>query len=225
MIRTARTALLIGAMMFTVGIGTMIARQGANETQAGPSLDTLIPKHFGDWMEEPIGVVKVVDPQLQDVLDADYSQVVNRFYINPERYLIMVSVAYGSGGGPLKLHKPETCYSGDGFTVLSTDTSRLATSFGEIPVRRLLTRKGPREEQVMYWLRVGDQAVPAWQSKLVELAYMVTGRTADGLIFRISSIDRDPSRALRLQSQFVEQLLGTITPAERRHLSGLGDLE
>ena len=217
--------MLIGAMMFVAGVGTMVAPQEGKEAHPGPALDTLIPKQFGDWMEEPGGIVKVVDPQLQDVLDADYSQVVNRFYINPERYLIMISIAYGSGAGPLQLHKPETCYSGDGFTVLRTSASRLTTRFGEIPVRRLLTRKGPREEQVMYWLRVGDQAVPAWQSKLVELAYLVTGRTADGLIFRISSIDRDPSRAQQLQSQFIEQLLGTITPAERRHLSGLGDLK
>ena len=222
MMHTGRIALAIGVLMLVASIGTSFGRLGGADVRQGPELETLIPAQFGNWMEDTSGSVKVVDPRVQEVLDSDYSQVVNRFYINPERYLIMLSVAYGAAEGPLKLHKPETCYSGSGFTVLDAEASRLNTNYGEIPVRRMLTRKGPREEQVMYWLRVGDKTVPAWQSKLVELGHMLTGRTPDGLVFRISSIDRDRSQAVRLQNEFVSDLLESMPPADRRHLIGLG---
>ena len=62
-----------------------------------------------------------------------------------------------------------------------------------------------------------------WQSKLVELSYVITRRIPDGLLFRVSSIDPDQARANRVQRQFVDQLLQTLSPPDRKRLSGLGD--
>src|SRR6185436_3636699 len=115
------------------------------------------------------------------------------------------------------------CYPGAGFTVHRRDTSQIATRFGEIPVRRLFTSKGARVEPLTYWVTVGDQAVQGWQGKLVELSYTLTGRIPDGLIFRVSSIDPDQARANKLQDQFINQLLQSLAPADRKRLSGLGD--
>jgi EpsI family protein len=83
--------------------------------------------------------------------------------------------------------------------------------------------KGPRVEPLTYWVRIGDKAVRGWQWKLVELSYVFTGQIPDGLIFRVSSIDRDQSRANRFQDQFITQLLQAVPAGERRRLSGLGD--
>ena len=221
--RANRMALLIATLMLSTSIGTLVARQVTKVRPPELSVEAMIPKQFGDWLEQPSGIVEVVDPQLQEQLDKDYSEIVNRYYVNAERYMIMLSVAYGSGPGPLKLHKPETCYSGSGFTVLNTRSSRIETPFGTIPARRLLTSKGPREEPVTYWLTVGDMAVTPWQSKLVELGHVLTGRVPDGLVFRISSIDRDLDRATQLQDQFVSQLLASVSSQQRKRLSGLGE--
>jgi EpsI family protein len=224
--RSSRTAFVIAALMVAASIGAVVARPDIRTASRGPafSLEDMVPKHIGDWREEPQLIVQVVNPQIQEVLDKTYNQVLARSYVNAEGYRIMLSVAYGSDQrGPWRAHEPEMCYAGQGFTLQSRQNSQLATPFGEIPVRRLLMSKGPRVEPLTYWVRIGNKAVQGWQWKLVELGYVVTGRVPDGLIFRVSSIDRDQARANRFQDQFINQLLQAMPPTERTRLSGLGN--
>jgi EpsI family protein len=222
-----RTAFVIAVLMFGASIGAVVARPEATiaDMQPAMSLEAIVPKAFGDWREEPERIVQVVNPQLQKTIETDYSEVLTRSYVNAEGYRVMLSLAYGSvQRGTLKLHKPEVCYSGQGFTLHRTRASRLATPYGEITVRRMFTRKGLREEPVTYWLRVGDKTVQAWQGKLVEVGYAVTGRAPDGLIFRISSIDSNQDRANQLHDRFIHELLGSVSPSERKYLSGLANM-
>lgn len=223
--RSIRTGLIIGGLMLAASVGAVVVRQGTKVVASEPTiaLEAVVPKQFGDWRHEPHRLIQVVNPQLEQKIKKDYSQTLTRTYANRDGYLVMLSLAYASAHeGPLKLHKPETCYSGEGFTVHRTQTSLIATTFGEIPVRRLFTSKGSRDEPVTYWLRVGDKPVQAWQSKLVEVSYALTGRSRDGLLFRISSLDSNQARANRIHDQFVNQLLLSVSPEERQYLSGLG---
>lgn len=226
MMRSDRTAFLIAALMFGASIGAVVARPATKVADLRPaiSLEAMIPTQFGDWREEPQRIVQVVNPQTRAALDQLYSQILERSYVNADGYRIMLSLAYASNQrGYLRAHYPEACYSAAGFTLHRRKVSQLATLFGEIPVRRLFTSKGSREEPLTYWLRVGDKAVEGWQSRLVELGYTLTGRVADGLLFRVSSIDPDEIRANQMQDQFINQLLQAVSPAERKRLSGLGD--
>lgn len=224
--RSNRMAFIIAALMLAASIGAVVARPGAKAAGPGAAfrLEAMIPQQFGGWREESQRIVQVINPQIQKTLDETYSQILTRTYVNADGYRIMLSLAYGSDQrGALRAHDPESCYPAQGFTLHSREASQLATPFGEIPVRRLFTSRGPRVEPLTYWLRIGDKAVQGWQSKLVELSYTLTGRIPDGLLFRISSIDSDQARAKQLQDLFINQLLQTVSPAERKHLSGLGD--
>ena len=90
----------------------------------------------------------------------------------------------------------------------------IGTAFGSL---------GARQEPVTYWFTVGDKAVlNTTQKRLVDLRYGLTGRIPDGMLFRVSSIDQDPPRAYQMQNQFINQLLQTVPPADRKRLSGLG---
>jgi EpsI family protein len=222
-----RISFLIAALMFAASVGAIVARPTAKLTDAEPavSLEAMIPKQFGDWREEIQRNVQVVNPQTQELLDKLYSQILNRTYVNPSGYRIMLSIAYGSDQkGSLQAHKPEVCYPAQGFVLKKNEAGLLVTAFGEIPVRRLFTVLGPREEPVTYWFTVGDKAVQGTtQKRLQDLKYGLTGRIPDGMLFRVSSIDPDQTRANRVQDQFVSQLLQAVTPAERKRLSGLGD--
>jgi len=222
-----RTAILIAALMCAAGIGAVVARPGTKAAALGPaiSLETLIPRQFGEWREEPQRVLQVVNPQTQALLDKLYSETLSRIYVNAGGYRIMLSLAYGSDQrGALQAHKPEVCYPAQGFALHRSEASQLATKFGAIPVQRLFTSRGPREEPVTYWFTVGDKAVQGTlQKRLVDLRYGLTGRIPDGMLFRVSSIDPDQTRANQLQDQFVNQLLQAISPAERKRLSGLGE--
>jgi EpsI family protein len=220
-------AFLIAGLMFAASISAVAARPSMKAKAAvlepAFSLEAMIPKRFGDWREEPQRSVQVINPQRQEQLDSLYSEILSRTYVNAGGYSIMLSLAYGGDQrGALRAHMPESCYQGQGFTLHKTEQGQLATPFGEIPVRRMFTSLGPRQEPVTYWISAGDKVVPTWQSRLVELSYTFTGRVPDGILFRVSSIDADQARANRMQDQFVNQLLQAVSPAERTRLSGLG---
>ena len=224
-----RTAFLMGALMCAASIGAVVARPDTKAADAGPAvvLEQIVPEQFGDWREQKRSVTQVVNPQTKELLDKLYSQILSRVYVNAEGYMIMLTLAYGSDQrGALQAHKPEVCYPAQGFTLKSNEAGTLTTAFGVIPVRRLDTFLGPRQEPVTYWFTVGDQAVGgstgAVSKRLVELRYTLTGQIPDGLLFRVSSIDPDPAGAHRIHEQFVNQLLQSVPAGERLRLSGLG---
>ncbi len=221
-----RIALLIAALMISASAGAIVLRPDKMVAELSAiSLETMVPKQFGDWREEPQRALQVINPQTQELLDKLYNQVLSRVYINKDGYRVMLSLAYGSDQrGALQAHKPEVCYPAQGFTLHSSQKAPLTTPFGEIPTQRLYTTLGPRQEPITYWFTVGDTAVQnALQKRLVDLRFGLTGQIPDGLLFRVSSIDGDQKRANQLQDQFVSQLLQAIPPADRKRLSGLGD--
>jgi len=222
---TRKIAWLIAGLMLCASVAGNFAKPSAKIAYArdGESLEQMVPRRFADWHEEPQRYAQVVNPQTQELLDKLYSEVLTRVYVNPDGYRIMLSLAYGSDQrGSLEAHKPEVCYPAQGFTLESNDPATLATPFGSIPARRLNTRLMTRNEPVTYWFTVGDRAVGnKLQQRLVQIRFGLSGRIPDGMLFRISSIDRDPEHAYRLHDQFVGDLLGSVSPAGRKRLSGL----
>ena len=195
---TNRIALLIAALMISASVGAIALRPDQKVADlAGINLDTMIPKQFGDWREEPQRNLQMVNPQTQATLDKYYSQLLSRAYVNNQGYRVMLSLAYGSDQrGALQAHMPEVCYPAQGFTLHSSKTLPLTTPFGEIPAQRLYTTLGPRQEPVTYWFTVGDKAVQnKLQKRLIDLRYGLIGQIPDGLLFRVSSIDANQERA------------------------------
>lgn len=218
-------AAVLTVFMFAASVGAIVARPNIKAADEGSKifLESMIPKQFGDWRDEPQRISQVINPQTQELLDKLYSQILTRTYVNSEGYRVMLSLAYGSDQrGALQAHKPEICYPAQGFKLHRTEAFPLSTPIGAIPAQRLMTSLGSRQEPVTYWFTVGDKAVQSkFERRLVQLTYGLTGRIPDGLLFRISSIDADQARANRHHDQFVNQLLQVIPPGDRMRLSGL----
>jgi len=225
-VNTNRIAFVVAALMFAASVGAMVARPTKKLAEDRPniSLEAMVPTQFGDWKEEPLRHMEVVNPETQALLDKLYTEILSRTYVNSSGYRIMLSLVYGSDQrGSLQAHKPEVCYPAQGFKLEKNEPGRLVTSFGDIPVRRLFSHLGARHEPVTYWFAVGGEAVMGTtQKRMVDLRYFLTGRIPDGLLFRVSSIDRDVARAHQMQDQFTNQLLQAASPADRKRLSGLG---
>ena len=94
---------------------------------------------------------------------------------------------------------------------------------GDIMVRRLETQFGDsRYEPVTYWTIVGDQqSLGGWDRKLSEIRHGLRGEIVDGLLFRVSSIDRNSAQAFQLQDTFVKDIVAAMTPQARQQLAGL----
>ena len=221
-----RIAFVIAALMFAASVGAMVARPTKKLAEDQPiiSLEAMVPKQFGDWKEEPLRHMEIINPETQALLDKLYTEVLSRTYVNSSGYRIMLSLAYGSDQrGSLQAHKPEVCYPAQGFKLEKNEPGRLVTPFGDIMVRRLYTHLEARHEPVTYWFSVGGETVQGTtQKRIVDLRYFLTGRIPDGFLFRVSSIDRDLARAYQMQDQFTNQLLQAAFPADRKRLSGLG---
>jgi EpsI family protein len=220
------TAWILAALMCGAAIAGVV---GKPVRKAGNviTLKTAVPTEFAGWAEVPEQSNQIVDPQTQQLLNSIYDQVLTRTYIDKQGYRIMLSMAYGSDQrGGLQAHRPEVCYPAQGFKVASLVDGDLGTSNGSIHVRRLetsmATSGGVRNEPVTYWLTVGDHVIRnRFEKRMMEFRLAFTGQIPDGLLFRVSSIDKDPERAFRIQQQFVDDLMRAVPAETRRQLSGI----
>ncbi|MFP5410632.1 MAG: exosortase-associated protein EpsI, B-type [Gammaproteobacteria bacterium] len=215
---------LIGLFMFA-GAGLALALKPTDQLtdQAQFELETLVPKQFGDWKLDETIATLLVTPELQKVIDETYSQTLTRTYVNGAGKRIMLSVAYGGAHGEgMQTHRPEVCYPAQGFQVVkNTRPDVLNTDFGELPIRRLVAAQGPRNEPITYWVVVGDQQTQfGLGMKLAQMRYTLTGVIPDGMLVRVSSIDRDEAGAYEIQTDFIRAMLGALRDGERERLTG-----
>jgi EpsI family protein len=187
-----------------------------------PELKKVVPEVFGTWREvKEAGTL--VSPEADDVVKRIYPEVLSRTYVNGNGDRIMLSMAWGDDQrGERQAHRPEICYPAQGFTVETLSDGTLATSFGDISVRRLTTSAGPRHEPVTYWLTMASTVVRNdYDRRIVQLHLLRTRQIPDGLLFRVSSIDRDAAHAFKVQQQFAADLMAAMSPNVRRRVSGL----
>lgn len=210
---------MLGAAGLAVALkpSVKVADQGDNI-----HLETMIPKQFGEWkLDESIAPLQV-SPDVQAQLGKIYNQTLSRTYINPQGRRIMLSIAYGGDqSDSLQVHRPEVCYTQQGFHVVRDALSRLATKYGELPVKRLTAVQRERNEPITYWITVGDKVTYAGlRRKLAQLGYGLTGTIPDGMLVRVSSIDRDEERAYQVQEDFVREMLAAVSDKDRLRLIG-----
>ena len=220
-----RIALTMAVLMCTVSVGSIVARPTTKASQrgAGITLETAVPKQFGDWTELLEQDAEIVNPQTKELLDKLYSQLLTRTYVNKQGYHIMLSMAYGDDQrGGLQAHRPEVCYPAQGFKLGKVEDGLLPTAYGDIEVRRLSTHLGSRNEPVTYWLTVGDQIIrTAMEKRLAQVRLGLTGQIPDGLLFRVSSIDNDTARGYAMQQKFTADMMAAVPAVTRKQLSGL----
>jgi len=193
---------------------------------AGPKLELAraMPETFGDWTVDHAMDAVVVSAEQKRMLDKIYSQLVSRTYYNRvsgER--IMVSIAYGADQREsMQLHYPEVCYPAQGFELTYNQPGKLRLGQGMLSVRRLVAQQGSvRVEPITYWILVGNTPTTGrTEKRLVELRYGLHGYIPDGLLFRVSSIDRDPSSAFGVQDHFINDLSNALPVQARARLFG-----
>jgi len=222
------TSIILGILMVSSGALTMALTPTVKiaDQQEMLNLEALIPVQFGNWQIDNSIIPLQVDAETQSQLDRIYNQTISRTYINTLGERIMLSVAYGGDQSDnLAVHKPEVCYYAQGFEIMKIFADELLTSYGKLPIKRLLAIKGNRNEPITYWVTVGNKAVlPGIDQKLQQLRYGLTGRVPDGMLVRVSSIDNDKDKAYQLQSIFIQDLLTAVDVKKRVRLIGTSEV-
>lgn len=217
--QTRSVASVLAALMCCAAIA---AAAGMPDTKfPRPELEQVVPSAFGVWREvEQAGPIV---PQVREGIFKIYDEILTRTYVNPKGDRIMLSMAWGDDQrGERQAHRPEICYPAQGFTVETVSDGTLATSFGDISVRRLTTSSGLRHEPVTYWLTMAGGVVRnQYDRRVVQVHLLRTRQIPDGLLFRVSSIDRDAAHAFEVQQRFAADLIGAMSPDVRSRVSGL----
>jgi EpsI family protein len=221
---SARVLLVALSMLVASGLAVaMKPTERIADRQARIDLETAIPLEFADWKVDRSIVPVQVSADVQARLDKIYSQTLARTYVNEKGERIMLSIAYGGdqSGEATQVHRPEFCYGSQGFQILRSELSAIATRFGDLQARRLVAVQGHRNEPITYWITVGeDQTLPGIGRKLSQLKYGLVGEVPDGMLVRVSSISADRVIAYQIQDKFVEQLLGAVNADTRVRLAG-----
>jgi EpsI family protein len=194
-----------------------------SDTRGDRKLAVIVPAKFGNWQQQDLSG-NIVNPQQQQLLDELYAEQVSRTYVSDRGYRIMLSIAYGKNqNDSFQVHLPEICYPAQGFQVTSSDRTVISTGFGEIPAKQLKTTyQSQRVEPVTYWTTIGNYAVQSGtDKKLKEIQYAMEGQIADGLLFRVSSIDPDLARAFDMQKKFISTMMASLSAEDRLRLAGL----
>ena len=224
--KTSARALILGALMVASSVSAVVFSPSpdAEVQRAIIGLETIVPTRFGGWQLDETVVPVLPPPDVEAKVKQIYDETLARTYIDRTGERVMLSIAYGGDQtGRLRVHRPESCYSGQGFLVRKVDERVLTLGDRSVPVKRLHASLGNRHEPITYWIRVGDESVSGWASqRFVQLKYGLTGDVPDGLIFRVSTIGRDTEREFQVQERFLRDLVEELSPQQKSRLVGAG---
>lgn len=223
--------IMAAAAMIGVAILAQVLtpRELMARTTASLDLQKVIPQSFGTWTLVPsISPVTPAEPEgyvQPDRYSAKiYSQEVARGYSDGRGNIVMLLVAYGPVQNyRMKAHRPEICYTANGFRVSNKFKTQISYRNGAEPLKltRLTTQRETRLEPVSYWMRVGnDIATGPIESQIIRLKYGLHGIIPDGALVRVSTIGLSPEESFKLQDKFIRDLLAAIPPDELKFFIG-----
>jgi EpsI family protein len=198
--------------------------QHLSEARSRIDLASQVPHAFGEWREDQTVLPVLPNPQVQAKLDVLYSQVLARTYINPEGQRVMLSIAYGSdqSSEATAVHRPEFCYSAQGFRVRGAGQQALDIDGHPLRVQRLIATMAPRFEPISYWITLDDQAtLPGLDRKLAQLRYGLRGQIPDGMLVRVSTVGLGEAEGFALQHRFLQSLRQAMPAAVASRYFGL----
>ncbi len=201
----------------------MIPHRLLGQAPTQDQLESMIPKSFGQWTYEPD--VRMVEPPGSDTLSKQiYSAELARGYRDPQGHLVMLIIAYGaSQSDRLQLHRPEICYSAQGFRVSRPQSHSidLGGDLPSLPTRRLIAQREDRVEPITYWMRLGDTvAIGPVERQVLKVEYGLRGYITDGALVRISTAGLPPEKSFEVQEAFIRDFLKEVDPKTRRFVIG-----
>lgn len=227
---TPRTAISRRSLLAGLAMGITAAAAAGLQPRAAPGrvgragLGGMIPARIGPW--QLVGADGVIVARADETIDgpADgYENVLARAYAAAGLPTVMLLMAYGSAqGGGLQLHRPETCYPGQGFTLSDhRDTTIRFAGADPIGARRFTATRDDRVERLVYWTRIGDRFPLDSAGEYVAILRSALSRTvADGLLVRLSTLSSDVALADTSLDAFAKALVAETTPAGRRMIVG-----
>jgi EpsI family protein len=219
----SRRAFLIGSVLAAGAAVALAAKPRHSEDRLlRHNLADLIPRTIGPWAVTTMaGMIVATEDQAAPA--EGYDQLLTRVYRADGLPTIMLLLAYGSTqGGSLQLHRPETCYPGQGFRLDAFSDVDLDVGIGNpVHARRFTARRDDRVERLTYWTRISDRFPTNTAEEYASIiASVARGSVPDGLLVRASSLEGDQRGIDAALAQFVRAMVLGSGPAGRNLLVG-----
>jgi len=222
-----KPSLNLAVLMVILSITAFVLRPDQKMSDQNKKIDieSMIPNQFAEWKVDQESNSLLIDPSVTESLSRVYLQTISRTFINSKGQRVMLAIAYGGDQNDMmQVHKPEICYTAQGFHIEKSHDSLFSTAYGNFTVRKMLAVKGARLEPVIYWVTIGNKvAVNPIQWRLERIRYGLTGVIPDGLLFRVSSLGENVESEYSTQQLFVADLMKAISPEARGRLLGIKD--
>lgn len=204
----SRRSFLVGSAFALTSAAAIAAAPRKSERRlAVQKLEQIIPLRVGPWQFATNAGVVV--PSEEGPVDS-YDQVLTRTYDADGLPSVMLLIAYGSTqGGSLQLHRPETCYPGQGFRTSSFSDLTLSGGPTEsIAARTFTATRDDRIERLLYWTRIAESFPRTTAEEyLAIIRSTLKGVVPDGVLVRISSIGSDIARSDQAIAGFAAALI------------------
>lgn len=219
------------AMLVTAGVALVMTPKTTDVAGNAVALERRVPAQFGDWREVRSPFIQMdLAPRRDDGTtdpSSPYDEVVMRSYVRAsDGAVVMLALAWGAQQRQeVKIHRPELCYVAQGFDVARREHAILSLPGGQtVTTTRLLATSQSRVEPVTYWIRIGEEiSLSPWQSRLAILREGLKGRTADGILVRVSQAlpagRADVERSYRIQQEFLSDLVRSVEEPARSVLT------
>jgi EpsI family protein len=226
-VTTPRINLLICLALLASSFLTVAIKHEYKNSEVAKNIrfETIIPKKFGDWTEVPITIPQInlgLAPDGDPTADNPYDDILTRTYSNSKQQEVMLTLAYGQlQRQEIKIHRPEFCYSAQGFQINSLTPIDININGKPVPVKIMATSSPQRSELVIYWIRIGD-IIPetGWQARYYIFKQGLRKHFVDGILVRTSQVmgmDLSAKLSLEVQKSFLNDFINAI-PLDQRHL-------
>lgn len=214
-----RRKFLLGVALVASAAITLARRPRTRIDYLGSTkLDALIPKGIGRWnFATTSGLVVPTDDALSDSL---YSQLLTRVYVDRDNPPVMLLIAQSAGQtGFLQIHRPEACYPAGGYELSAPETRSINANGRSVPITQMTATGQGRQEQILYWTRIGDSMPESWaQQRLAVAQDNLKGIIPDAILVRVSTVDPDKIRAVDRLATFIENMVAALPANGQRVL-------
>ncbi|MES2354977.1 MAG: exosortase-associated protein EpsI, B-type [Pseudomonadota bacterium] len=210
---------VIGALaLLATGLSVTLMPKANTTREAAVDLEQILPRQFGQWKPAPAAYTLAdITPNRDGSPEKEiYDQTALRTFRGPDGTTVMLAVAWGRRQSQeVKIHRPELCYTAQGFKVTDKQSVLLRMGDRTIPATRMITRNSQRLEPVTYWIRLGDSfSRGPVETRLTILKQGLQGNVPDGILVRVSTVSqgaRDLDAEFKIQQAFLGDLLDTMS--------------
>jgi len=148
----AARMIIVAALMSLAALASAALRPPTTPPSDAPDLQSMLPGDFGEWRR--VAVSEAVLPAEAELGPGE--AVAYGAYKDGFGRVVTLVAAYGPPlGDSVRLHRPEKCYSAQGYEILERKETPLEILGRTVPVIELATKGPSRDEAVSYWLREG----------------------------------------------------------------------